>query len=49
MLPGVIPGPVIWILVSDSSTALITGRRHTLKKYNMSEHFQQRKPGQTWS
>ena len=28
MLPGVIPGPVIWILVSNSSTALITGRRH---------------------
>ena len=45
MLQGVIPSPVIWILVSDSSCALITGRRHTLKKYDMSEHFQQRKPG----
>jgi hypothetical protein len=44
-LPGVSPSPVIWILVSDSSCALITGRRHTLKKYDLSEHFQQRKPG----
>ena len=40
-----IPCAVIWILVSDSSCALITGRRHTLKKYDLSEHFQQRKPG----
>jgi len=60
MLPGVIPCAVIWILVSDSSCALITGRRHTLKKYDLSEHFQHRKPeydalgkdpptpGQTW-
>ena len=45
VLQGVTPSPVIWILVSDSSCALITGRRHTLKKYDMSEHFQQRKPG----
>ena len=45
MLQGVTPSPVIWILVSDSSCALITGRRHTLKKYDMSEHFQQGKPG----
>ena len=36
---------VIWILVSDSSCALITGRRKTLKKYDLSEHFRQRKPG----
>ena len=35
---------VIWILVSDSSCALITGRRKTLKKYDLSEHFRQRKP-----
>jgi hypothetical protein len=40
-LPGVSPSPVIWILVSDSSCALITGRRHTLRKYDLSEHFQQ--------
>ena len=45
MLQGVTPSPVIWILVSDSSCALITGRRHTLKKYDMAEHFQQGKPG----
>ena len=45
MLPGVIPSPVIWILVSDSSCALITGRRHALKRYDLSEHFQQRRPG----
>ena len=37
--------PVIWILVSDSSCALITGRRQTLKKYDLAEDFQQRKPG----
>ena len=37
-LPGVSPSPVIWILVSDSSCALITGRRHTLRKYDLSEH-----------
>ena len=46
MLPGVTPSrPAVWILVSDSSCALITGRRHTLKKFDLAEHFQQRKPG----
>ena len=45
ILPAVTPSPVIWILVSDSSCALITGRRKTLKKYDLAEHFQQRKPG----
>ena len=45
MLPEMPVNQVIWILVSDSSCALITGRRKTLKKYDLSEHFQQRKPG----
>ena len=44
MLPEMPINQVIWILVSDSSCALITGRRKTLKKYDLSEHFQQRKP-----
>ena len=38
------PSPVIWILFSDSSCALITGRRHTLRKYDLAEHFKERKP-----
>ena len=45
MLPEMPVNQVIWISVSDSSCALITGRRKTLKKYDLSEHFQQRKPG----
>ena len=45
MLPGATPSPVVWILVSDSSCALITGRRHTLKKFDLSEHYKERKPG----
>ena len=45
MLPEMPVNQVIWILVSDSSCALITGCRKTLKKYDLSEHFQQRKPG----
>ena len=36
---------VIWILVSDSCCALITGRRHTLRKYDLAEHFKERNPG----
>ena len=36
---------VTWILVSDSCCALITGRRHTLRKYDLAEHFKERKPG----
>ena len=44
MLPGAPPSPVVWILVSDSSCALITGRRHTLKKFDLSEHYKERKP-----
>ena len=44
MLPGTPPSPVVWILVSDSSCALITGRRHTLKKFDLSEHYKERKP-----
>ena len=43
--PEATPGYVIWILVSDSSCALITGRRHTLRKYDLAEHFKERKPG----
>ena len=27
--------PVVWILVSDASLALITGKRRTLKKYDI--------------
>ena len=38
------PSPVIWILFSDRSCALITGRRHTLRKYDLAEHFKERKP-----
>ena len=34
----------VWILVSDSSTALITGRGKSLKKYDLTAHFQERKP-----
>ena len=34
----------MWILVSDSSLALITGKRRTLKKYDLSEHFKERRP-----
>ena len=34
----------VWIMVSDSCTALITGRGKSLKKYDLSEHFQERKP-----
>ena len=43
--PEATPGYVIWILVSDSSCALITGRRHTLRKYGLAEHLKERKPG----
>ena len=44
MLPEMPVNDVIWILVSDSSCALITGRRKTLKKFDLSEHYRQRKP-----
>ena len=38
--------PVVWILVTvtDSSLALITGRRKTLRKFDLSEHFKERRP-----
>ena len=36
--------PVVWILVTDSSLALITGRRKTLRKFDLSEHFKARRP-----
>ena len=42
--PEVTLSPVVWILVSDSCCALITGRRHTLRKYDLAEHFKERKP-----
>ena len=40
-----VPGtPVVWILVSDSSLALITGKGRALKKYYLAEHFKTRRP-----
>ena len=37
--PEVTLSPVVWILVSDSCCALITSRRHTLRKYDLAEHL----------
>ena len=36
--------PVVWILVSDSSLALITGRGRTLKKYDLVGQFRENHP-----
>ena len=36
MLSVLTPRPIIWIF--------ITGRRHSLRKYDVSEHFKERKP-----
>ena len=43
--PAATPCPaIIWILVSGSCCALITGRRNTLRKYDLAELFKERKP-----
>ena len=36
--------PIVWILVSDSSLALITGKGRALQKYDHAEHFHNRRP-----
>ena len=41
--PAAMPCPaIIRILVSGSCCALITGRRNTLRKYDLAEHFKER-------